>query len=42
MEQNAHAYLWVAIFLHITTFTVKVKVITTTHNAKENLKTKKM
>jgi cell division protein FtsL len=36
MEQNAHAYLWVAIFLHITTFTCKVKVITTTHNAKEN------
>ncbi len=36
MEQNAHAYLWVAIFLHMTTFKVRVKVITTTHNAKEN------
>lgn len=34
MEQNAHAYLWVAIFFHMTTF--KIKVITTTHNAKEN------
>jgi hypothetical protein len=36
MEQNAHGYLWVAIFLHMTTFKVRVKVITTTHNAKEN------
>ncbi len=35
MEQNAHAYLWVAIFVHMTTSKVRVKVITTTHNAKE-------
>ncbi len=36
MEQNAHAYLCIAIFLHLTIFTVRVKVITTTHNAKDH------
>jgi hypothetical protein len=36
MEQNAHAYLCIAIFFHMTTFNLKVKVITTTHKAKEN------